>query len=99
VAADKATLDLEIRLQAIEFVLTQIGKVALITAGFTVDQAAEMRKNAREGLLKETFPGADPAMADHVSAEFADRVEFYLKQIEYLVAEAYRKAATREHDK
>ncbi len=88
---DKAKLDLEIRLQAIEFVLAQIGKIALVTAGITTEQAAEMRKNGRESMLKQTFPGADPAMADHVSAEFADRVEALLKNIEWLVADAYRK--------
>ncbi len=89
---NKATLDLEIRLQAIEIVLAQIGKIALIAAGITPELAAEMRKNGREALLKKTFAGADPAIADHLSAELADRVEYLLKNIEWLVAEAYGKA-------
>jgi hypothetical protein len=93
---DKAALDLEIRLQAIEFVLAQVGKIAMISAGITPDLAAQMRQNGREALLKETFPGADPAVADHLSAELADRVEALLKNIEWLVAEAYRKADQEE---
>jgi hypothetical protein len=92
----KAELDLELRLMAIEYVLVQIGKIALINAGITPEQAKQMRENGREAMLKETFPGLDAAMGDHVGAELADRVEVLLNRIEILVRETYRKASERE---
>jgi hypothetical protein len=85
-------LDLEVRLMAIEYVLAEIGKAAYLSVGVTPELAKQMRKNARETLLKETFPGVDAAMADHVGAELADRVEALLGRIENLVAASYLKA-------
>jgi hypothetical protein len=92
----KAELDLELRLMAIEYVVAQLGKITLITAGITSEQAAQMRANGRTAMLKETFPGLDAAMADHVGAELADRVEALLNRIETLVEEAYQKARQGE---
>ena len=89
----KTELDLELRLMAIEYVLVQIGKIALLDAGISPEQAKQMRENGREAMLKETFPGLDAAMGDHVGAELADRVEVLLNQIEILVADAYRKVS------
>jgi hypothetical protein len=53
----KAQLDLELRLMAIEYVVAQLGKMTLITAGVTSEQAAQMRANGRAAMLKQTFPG------------------------------------------
>jgi hypothetical protein len=93
---DKKELDLELRLMAIEYVLALIGKITLLNAGITSEQAQQMRKNGREAMLKETFPGLDATMADHVGAELADRVEALLNRIEILVAETYQKVSRGE---
>jgi hypothetical protein len=93
----KAELDLELRLMAIEYVLVQIGKITLIDAGITSGQAKQMREAGRELMLKETFPGLDAAMGDHVGAELADRVEALLNRIEILVEESYRKVSRGEY--
>jgi len=92
----KAELDVELRLMAIEYVLAQIGKIALLSSGISPEQAKQMRENGRAAMLTETFPGLDAAMGDHVGAELADRVEVLLNRIEILVADAYRKAHERE---
>jgi hypothetical protein len=94
--ADNVELDLELRLKAIEHVLVHIGKIVFLEAGITPEQMKTARENGRENLLRETFPGLDPALADHVSAELADRVDGLLTQIEMLVTETYRKASRGE---
>ena len=81
---------------AIEYVLVEIGKIALLNAGITSEQAEQFRKNGRQVMLNETYPGLDAAMADHVGAELADRVEALLNRIEILVGETYRKVSRGE---
>jgi hypothetical protein len=87
--ATKEQLDLEIRLVAIETVLTQIGKIACIAAELTPEHARQMSEKGRQTLLMEAFPGADPAIADHVTAEIADRVQELLSRIASAVEAAY----------
>lgn len=87
--ATKEQLDLEIRLVAIESVLTQIGKIACIAAGLTPEHARKMSENSRSTFLNEAFPGADPAVADHLTAEIADRVQELLSYISNAVEAAY----------
>jgi hypothetical protein len=91
----KEELDFELRLMAIEYVLVKIGMIALTTAGITPEQAKQMRESGRVQSLKETFPGVDAAMADHVGAEIADRVEELLGRIETLVAQSNRRQSPR----
>lgn len=90
--ATKEELDLELRLMAIEYVVAQIGKVAFCAAGLTPEHVKQFRRSGREKMMGETFPGVDAAMADHVGAELADRVEALLGRIENLVAASYLKA-------
>jgi hypothetical protein len=92
--ATKEQLDLEIRLIAIEAVLTQIGKIACIAAGITPELARQMSESSRATFLNEAFPGADPAIADHLSAELADRVQALLARIASDVEAAH---IAREH--
>jgi hypothetical protein len=91
--ATKAELDLELRFMAIEYVLAHIGKAALLSAGITPEQVKQMREAGHEVMLRETFPGLDAAMGDHVSAELAIHVERLLGQIETLMADAFQKSA------
>jgi hypothetical protein len=94
----KAELDLELRLKAIEYVLAHIGRAAFLAAGITPEQMKTMREAGRSQLLKETFPGLAPAMADHVGAELADHVEALLGDIETQVTDAYRKMRSGENE-
>jgi hypothetical protein len=87
--ATKEHLDLEIRLVAIESVLTQIGKIACVAAGLMPEHARQMSENSRQTFLNEAFPGADPAIADHLSAEIAERVQEHLTHIANAVEAAY----------
>lgn len=93
---DKRNIDLELRLAAIEYVVAEIGKIVLCVAGITPEQTKQMREAAREKLLNDPFPGTDPVIADHVGAEFADRVDALLGRIETLVAESYLRARQSE---
>jgi hypothetical protein len=78
----------EVRLAAIEYVLTQVGKVALINAGG--EKAAElvtrMREAARGDLTGQMFPGAaDPALADRFADELQQAVDRILSGVEEVV--------------
>lgn len=84
--------DLMLRVTALEYVLTEIGKMTLLDAGISPQAATEMRTTTRKTLLGDPFPGDDPVLADHVGAEFADRVDDLLRRIETLVADSYLKA-------
>jgi hypothetical protein len=46
-------------------------------------------ENSRSTFLNEAFPGADPILADHVTAEIADRVQELLSSISNAVEAAY----------
>jgi hypothetical protein len=81
-------LDLALRLTAIECVLCQVGKIAFTAAGLTAEDVRRMRANARSIFLEEPFPGADPAMGDHVGAELADSIEALFGQIECLMSDS-----------
>lgn len=94
--ADKAELDLELRLKAIEYVVALLGRAIYLDAGITPDQLKQAREAGREKLLHEAFPGLDPVLADHVSAEFADRVDELLSEIENQVRDAHLKVSRGE---
>jgi hypothetical protein len=87
---DKEKIDLEIRLAAIEYVLVHVAKAVYLTAGVSSDKMRELRENARTTLMRETFPGLDPSMGDHIGAEMSDRVDVLLDWIEKLVTDAYQ---------
>jgi hypothetical protein len=74
-ARRKERLELEVRLMAIEYAPVHIGAAAFQTLGITAPTARKISEDARTKLLSETFPGVDPAEADHWSAEIADRVQ------------------------
>ena len=54
---DEDKIKLEVRLSAMEYVLNHIGKALFIYVGFDQTNIAEMRQNARDQILSETFPG------------------------------------------
>jgi hypothetical protein len=74
-ARRKERLELEVRLMAIEYALVHIGAAAFRRLDITAPTARKLSQDAGAKLLSETFPGADPAEADHWSAELADRVQ------------------------
>lgn len=78
---DRAKLELEVRLMAIEYAVVHIGAAAFKSLGISPEAARRMSEDARNKLLTETFPGADPAEADHWSAEIADRVKELLTRL------------------
>jgi len=75
----------EARLIAIEYVLTHVAKAAYLRFPAAVIELAHT--NIRQGLREESFPGADPALADHFSAEISENVDRLLADIECAVAE------------
>ena len=89
---DKDKFDLAASLAAIEHVLAYVGRVAALSAGLSPEQLAQARENARKTLLLETWPGVDPALADHLSGEIADRVENLISEIERQVKVARSQA-------
>lgn len=90
--ARKEDVDLELRLQAIEFLLVEIAKVSYAQAGVTPELLSETRKALRQNLLNQQFEGADPATGDFLSAEIADRVDALFARVDTRLRAAYRAA-------
>lgn len=92
---DKEQLDLEIRLQAIEYVLIHIGKISLLgitnADGPAATYAARnLRRAVSEKLGDETFPGLHAVWSAHVAAEMQEAVDKLLAGIENVVAGTFR---------
>lgn len=92
---DQAKLKLEARLQALEYVIIHVGKIALMSiAGYDEEKANVAAKNLREAayekLGSETLPGIDAALADHVMAEIREAADKLFEGIESVVAKTYR---------
>jgi hypothetical protein len=84
-------IKLEIRLAAIEYLLTSLAAKGLLVATGGSEAAASalmkgLRENTRTALSQQTFPGADPALGDHVSDELQHAVDRLLSGIEELLA-------------
>jgi hypothetical protein len=88
----KKELDLAIRLSAIEYVLTHIGKAVVIAAdpNNAPAIASKLRSAARTHLSGDVVPGVGPEWSDHVSAEMEIQVDRLLGDIEAMVAKTYR---------
>jgi len=92
---EKQTADIAAELVAIRYVLEQVGKIAFITAGLTVEHATAMRERAQTVLRAETFPGLEAVWSDHLAAEIADHVDALLSGIEENMRVAYQSAGQR----
>lgn len=64
-----------------------------MAAGLDSDHAAQMRANAKEKLSNESFPGADPALSDHLADEIAASVDQILSGIEANLRETEQQAS------
>lgn len=76
---DNEKLRSELRLAAIEYLLART--FSLFTLGLSDEQFRQVLESYREGLSQETFGFPDPALGDHVSAEFRDAVLRLLEQV------------------
>jgi hypothetical protein len=68
-------LRLEARLAAIEYMIGHSLSRFYFTAGVTDDQLDAAEARGRETLAATSFPGVDPALADHFSAEIQENIE------------------------
>lgn len=84
------------RMSAIEHVLVHIGKIACLSAGLEPDHMKEMLRIESLKRDSETFPGADPALSDHLSDEIGASVKRLLGHIAADVETAYAKARGEE---
>ena len=92
---DESKLKVLADFAALKYTLELIGKIACVAAGVNGDLVTQMRANVREQLASETFPGIDPALSDHFSAEVEARVDSILSGIEANVKAAERLAGLR----
>ena len=91
---DQEKIELEFRIQAIEYVLIHIGKISLLAAaGFDPEAsnyaARNLRAAAAHKLNKETFPGLNAAWSDHVASELQAAVDKLLAGIEAVVVKTF----------
>lgn len=77
----KHLLELEIRLQTMEYVICLTGKLICSQLG-GAKYVEGLRKDVRHRLASETFEGAPPEWGDHMSAEIAEAVDTLLKEIQ-----------------
>ncbi len=82
---NEAQINLELRLAAIEYVLTHIGRISLLAAGGpagALGLAKTLRQGAAEHLKTQTLPDLDAALSDHAADELQRRVDRLLSGIE-----------------
>jgi hypothetical protein len=72
---DKERLELSIRLSAIEYMVAHTLNILLKHSGADEKAIAEVEAKASQMFRTTTFPGLDPALSDHLSAEFAAAIE------------------------
>ena len=72
---DKEQLELSIRLSAIEYMVAHTLNIVLKHSRADEKAIAAVETRAKEMFLSTTFPGLDPAVSDHLSAEFASAIE------------------------
>ena len=87
---EQGKVELLAELEAIKYVLEHVAKIAFLAAKLDPAHATTMRSNAKELLSKETFPGMDAALADHLADEIAVRVDRILSGVEEKVTSAYQ---------
>lgn len=87
---DAFQVEVMARFVALEHIVRHIGKIACVAAGLGPDDVKLMA--ARELLKREedAFPGANPAMSDHLAAEIGENVNRLLSGIADDVATAYQ---------
>lgn len=78
---DENAIKAEARLLAIEHLLANLFRIVYEQAGMTDAGVEAINRMARLQLDKETFPGADPALADLWAAEIRDAVTKLLSLI------------------
>jgi hypothetical protein len=69
----KKELDLQVRLMALENLLTMLIVDKYTRDGFSDATVRSLNKKLIEKARQETFPGADSALSDHVAADTSSR--------------------------
>lgn len=82
-------LALEIRLQAIEYVLVHMAKSVCLLTQDPIGTASRLRSAARDKLQTVTIKDAAPEWSDHLSSEFEQAVDRLLADVEVLVAKTF----------
>lgn len=82
----KEELDLQVRLMAIENLLTMLFVENCIRHGFSEATVRSRNEKLIEKARQETFPGIDPALIDHVADQYQQHVSRLLRDVEEKMA-------------
>ena len=88
-------LKLEARLMALEYVVANVARIALLAINAKPEHAREIRAQAKGIWRRETFEGVPPAMSDHMAAEVEEAVDDLLGEVEKQVTGVWEKVARR----
>jgi len=94
---DAFQVEVMARFWAPDHVVRHIGKIACVGAGLEPEDVRAMAEQERAKRERETFPGADPALSDHLAAEIGENVNRLLSGIADDVAETHRLTAQGGH--
>jgi len=83
-----------VRITALETVLVHVAKVAFLTSGVSAEALDHLRRDAQQ-KLQLRFPGLDPALSDHISAEFSTELDRLIVQIQSAVSNAWSQIAAQ----
>lgn len=88
---DEAALKLEVRLGAIEYLLSKVYVSLLATGGgLTPAKFDAFKADFLGGIQKQTFPGIDPALSDLASAEWELALERLLTMQKEILEQAQK---------
>lgn len=84
-----------VRITAIETLLIHVAKVAFLTNGVSAEALDHLRQDAQKKLAAGGLPGMDPALSDHLSAEFASELDRMIAEIQSAVSNAWSQIAAQ----
>jgi len=75
-------IESETRLMMIENFLSILFTTMYRQQSFSPETIKELHSKLLEQTRRETFPGIDPSMSDHISAEYEKHVQRFLDSVE-----------------
>jgi hypothetical protein len=86
-ALDPEKLQLEARLQALEYLLAEAFKLLYLATGVSHDAISASHEELREAMRTMAIPTSDPAAADLLAGEMQDATSRLLRMISSAVTQ------------
>ncbi|WP_341909372.1 hypothetical protein [Ferrovibrio terrae] len=84
---DQEKVQFEMRLSALEYLVTKLFVAHITTAGLSDEKIQKYFDDFRDGAAKQIFPGFDPAVSDYVTSEWENAIESLLVAQKQMLAQ------------